>query len=137
MDFNSLAQSTAAIVGILAAVTGVVTTAIIYVRAKVKKQIDDDADKIAKETLYNLKTTVDALEKQNTLQAGQIKEAKESVAAQNSKIAELNGTVDTLKNIPLGKIEKHMSDTNKILSALLPLIPTSVEHTVTEKTITK
>lgn len=137
MNFNSLTQSAAAIVGIIAAATGVVTTLVIYVRAKVKKQIDDDADKIAQDTLRNLERTVTALEVQNKLQANQIEEAKRSVLVQNSKIAELNGTVDTLKNIPLDKIEKHMSDTNKILSALLPLIPTSVEHTVTEKTITR
>jgi hypothetical protein len=137
MDFNGIAQSTAAVIGILAATTGVVTTSIVYVRAKVKKQIDDDTDKIAQDTLKNLERTVTALEVQNKLQANQIDEAKRSVLVQNSKIAELNGTVDTLKNIPLDKIEKHMSDTNKILSALLPLIPSSVEHTVTERTVTK
>lgn len=107
--------------------SAVLTTVIIYIRARVKKAEADGAAQITKEAISSLKATVGALKEQNELQAKEMSE-------QSDKIEHLSGTVNTLKDVPLAKIEKHMEDTNTILRALLPLIPTSVERTVTEQT---
>lgn len=114
-------------IAIIVGGSAIITTVIIYIRARVKKAEADGAAQITQEAISSLKATVGALKEQNELQA-------QEMGVQSDKIEQLSGTVNTLKDIPLAKIEKHMEDTNTILKALLPLIPTSVERTVTEQT---
>lgn len=90
-------------------------------RATAATEAEKKAIDIHKDAMDSLNTTVTALKEQNQIQADQI-------AQQTKKVAELSGTVDTLKNIPLVRIEKHMADTNQILEALLPLIPQTIER---------
>ena len=115
------------VVAIIVGGGGIVTTIVIYLRARITRAEAEGAAQITKEAITSLKATVGALKEQNELQAKEMSD-------QSDKIEHLSGTVNTLKDIPLAKIEKHMEDTNQILKALLPLIPTSVERTVTEQT---
>lgn len=134
MDFSSVAQGVLAAITIVTVLVGVSVTIVLYFKAKVKKGTDMVDANLAKDALNNLQITVEAVKTQNGLQAGQITQLTTNNKQLSSQVAELRGKVDTLSTIPLDKIEKHMSDTNKILQAILPLIPTSIEHTITEKT---
>jgi hypothetical protein len=127
IDINSTIQSAGAAVAIIAGASGIGFTIFFYFKAKVKTAAEEESDRIAQETLTNLQTTVEALKTQNGLQGGQL-------ASQHEQLIALNGKVDTLSTIPLGKIEKHMADTNNMIQALISLIPTSLEKTVTETT---
>lgn len=123
------------IVAIILGVGGAIST-ITYFVARYKNSKNKADSDIAADAMNNLKTTVEAVKTQNALQAGQITDAKNANAVLNEKVLLLTGKVETLSTVPLAKIEQHMADTNRILQAILPLIPSSsVEHTVTEKTV--
>lgn len=100
-----------------------------YGIAKGKSSISDDSVKRSKEALDQLTATVTALQTQNGIQATQIAKGEQESKEQATTIAKLNGVVDTLKTIPLvkieehmGKSEKHMADANQILGKILPLL---------------
>lgn len=122
----------------VAITVGTIIGAIVYGRAKAKASAANGSDAITTKAFTELQITVNALTTQNGIQAGQIEESKAAAAIQGKKISELTGKVDTLSTIPLAKIEQHMSDTNKILQSILPLIAQpSTEHTVVETTTIK
>lgn len=126
-----------AILGVITAI-GVVVSSIVYVQAKAKEAKENGSDAITKKAFDGLNELVQALEKQNGLQAGQIADNARKSEAQDGKILELTGKVETLSTIPLAKIEQHMADTNDILRVVLPLLnKPSTEHIVTETTVIK
>jgi predicted PurR-regulated permease PerM len=117
-------------VGLFIGAVAIGVTAILYIRSKFKNGVQQQDNQLSNEAITSLQATVGALETQNTLQADElIKQAK--------LLSELNGKVSTLQDIPLAKIEQHMADTNRILQALLPLIPQSIEQTITKTSRTK
>jgi hypothetical protein len=117
-------------VGLFIAAVGIGVTAVIYIRSRFKNGVRQQDNQLSNEAITSLQATVGALETQNTLQADELtKQAK--------LLSELNGKVSTLQDIPLAKIEQHMADTNRILQALLPLIPQSIEQTITKTSRTK
>ena len=124
------------IIEILFVVGGFITGVIIlYAKYKTSRSAGDK--ELAVDAMDNLKITVEAVKTQNALQAGQISQAILERKELNEKIILLTGKVETLSTVPLAKIEQHMADTNRILQAILPLIPSStVQHTVLETTTT-
>lgn len=137
MDINSILQSASAVIGALAFISGIIVTIVLYFRAKIKSSEDDTSKTLANDAITNLQVTVEAVKTQNGLQAGQITSLTNNNKTLSGEVSELRGKVDTLSTIPLDKIEKHMADTNKILQAILPLIPTStVQHSILETTTT-
>jgi hypothetical protein len=138
---NNLASIAYLVVGVVVGLGGIITTIVIYIKAKIKINTNQEQNtnaendrQIARDTMDNLSKTVGALKTQNELQASQIGDSVKEIAT-------LKGKVETLKDVPLDKIEKHMADTtqqikttNDILKMLVPLIPTQVEHTIIEKT---
>jgi TRAP-type uncharacterized transport system substrate-binding protein len=135
----SLSQSAQFVYNVVEAaiIVGAIVTAIVYGRrngvSKIKKSDEDDQN----QAQIELVRTVNALKTQNTLQAEKMDQQDKTISENSQAITELSGQIKTLKDVPLEKIEKHMADTNKILQALIPLIPTLVEHTVTESTKTR
>jgi regulator of replication initiation timing len=137
MYIDNTLQAVAAIIGAVVVLCGIAVTIVLYLKAKLNKGTDMADKELASDAISNLQVTVEAVKTQNSLQAGQITQLTTNNKTLSSEVSELRGKVDTLSTIPLDKIEKHMADTNKILQAILPLIPTSsIQHTVLETTTT-
>lgn len=120
----------------LMVVVGTIVGSVFYGRSKVKEAIISGAAATKDTAIADMKTSVDALRDQNTLQATQLTELR-------TNVAKLESAVNTLSKVPLGKIELHIAEsninqaiTNRILEALLPLIPNTIEKTTTSKTVT-
>lgn len=135
MQFTPILQILALTLGIVLSSGGIIV-AIVYFKSISKTAKFNGSDKITTDAIINLQATVAAVQTRAQIQQEQIGKQDTLIAASNREVAKLNGIIDTLKNIPLEKIEKHMSDVNEILKAILPLIPTQVQHTITEKTTT-
>jgi hypothetical protein len=128
MHLDIIATTVSESVGVVVAGVSIVVAIVLYFRAKLKKAEQTQDDNLAASAISSLQATVSALKEQNTIQAGQITAQGLKISDQDKKVATLSGTVDTLKNIPLAKIEQHMADTNQILQALIPLIPQSIDQ---------
>lgn len=120
----------------LVLVIGSIVTSIVYARAKAKTANADGVANAKDVAMADMGKSVDALRTQNGLQADQI-------MALDKTVTSLQGTVDTIKTIPLGKIEQHMADTsthmantNRLIEMLMPLIPQSVSVDTQTKTVT-
>ena len=124
------------VIAIILSIGGAVST-VSYFLARAHNSKNNANNDIAAEAMSNLKTTVEAVKTQNALQAGQITQGELDRRDLNEKVLLLAGKVETLSTIPLAKIEQHMADTNRILQAVLPLLPTStIQHSVLETTTT-
>lgn len=137
MDTATVIQIISEVIGAIVVVVGIATTIVLYIKAKVQNGTDRDKASTSRGAISDLQVTVEAVKTQNGLQAGQISTLTANNKTLSGEVSELRGKVDTLSTIPLDKIEKHMADTNTILQAILPMIPTSVERTVTQQTTTK
>lgn len=109
-------------IGIIIGIGGIIATiTYFYTRWKISK--NKALENSASEAIKTLAATVEALKTQNGLQAGQLTSLMNDRKDLTKEVGVLTGKVETLSTIPLEKIEQHMADTNKILQALLPLIP--------------
>ena len=120
----------------LIVVIGTIVTALVYARAKAKTANADGIANAKDEAMKDMEKSLELVRQQNTDQATQM-------AKLEGKVTELTGIVNTLKNIPLAKIEKHMEDstrqmanTNRLIELLIPLIPKSVSVDTITKTVT-
>jgi len=120
----------------LIVVIGTIVTALVYARAKAKTANADGIANAKDEAMKDMEKSLELVRRQNDDQATQM-------AKLEGKVTELTGIVNTLKNIPLEKIEKHMADstkhmenTNRLIELLIPLIPKSVSVDTITKTVT-
>jgi hypothetical protein len=146
VDLNQTLTPIGSFFGLTVAV-GTVIVAIFYGRAKARTANADGIANAKDMAMADMQKSLVLVRDQNTDQAAEILKLRNDQANEmlklNSKVTELSGTVNTLKNIPLGKIQKHMEDstrhmenTNRLIELLIPLIPTTVSVDTTTKTIT-
>jgi uncharacterized coiled-coil protein SlyX len=135
MDFTEQLTPIGSLFGLML-VIGSIVTSIIYAKAKAKTANADGIANAKDTAMKDMAISVEALRTQNGLQADQITKLDKTVT-------NLQGTVDTIKTIPLAKIEEHMADTsthmantNRLIEMLIPLIPQSVSIDTLTKTVT-
>lgn len=135
MDITQLITPIASALAILVAI-GTVVVAIFYVRAKAKTANEDGIASAKDTAIKDMQTSLELVRQQNTDQAIQMD-------GFSGKITRLEGQVNTLKDVPLAKIEAHMADTaihmantNRLIEMLIPLIPKSISVDTLTKTKT-
>jgi len=135
MDINQTLTPIGSIFALIV-VLGTFIVAIFYGRAKAKTANADGIANAKDIAMSDMQKSLVLVRDQNTDQATQMEKL-------GNKITELTGTVNTLKNVPLAKIEAHMADTavhmantNRLIEMLIPLIPQTVSVNTTTKTTT-
>ncbi|TFB85859.1 hypothetical protein E3O44_12720 [Cryobacterium algoricola] len=118
----------------LIVVIGTIIVAIFYGRAKAKTANADGIANAKDIAMSDMQKSLDLVRQQNTDQAAQM-------TSLESKVTGLTGEVNTLKDVPLAKIEAHMADTavhmattNRLIEMLIPLIPQSISVDTLTKT---
>ena len=93
--------------------------------------------KTVKAALESQQATITAQTERIDLLQTQIECGEKASQEHQVTINSLVSKVDVLSTIPLEKIEKHMSDTNKILQSIIPLVSQVTNtHTVTDTKVT-
>lgn len=121
--------------GIIIALGGIIV-AIFYARAKAKTATEEGIANTKDDAMKDMQMSLGLVRDQNATQAKEMQDL-------GKKVVELSGIVNTLKNIPLEKIEKHMADstkhmenTNRLIEMLIPLIPKTISVDTMTKTVT-